>query len=318
MLLALVLLAGGAGLLIVGAEAFAEHAVVAGARLGVRVAALGLLVAGAEPEEAVVASLASYGGRPDLAVGDALGANLVIATLVLGLAALVAPWPVTPRIRRYAALAGAAGVLACLALLGGGVGRPEGALLLAAYVVLVVVVWRTGKQVPVIGEFAVLAEQGGPEPSGRPGGGAVLFVLLGLAAMAVGGVLAVEGATRVVAVTGQADSVVGLTLLGLATSAEMLALVWSARRRGLSDVAVAAALGAVAYNATATLGIAALVAPMPLADLAPLLGYGLVSAGVPLLVAAGGRGGVGRVGRVAGAVLVGGYVAASALVLTVG
>ena len=95
----------------------------------------------------------------------------------------------------------------------------------------------------------------------------------------------------------------------------MLALVWSARRRGLSDVAVAAALGAVAYNATATLGIAALVAPMPLADLAPLLGYGLVSAGVPLLVAAGGRGGV---GRVAGAVLVGGYVAASALVLTVG
>jgi len=307
-LVALVLLTVGAVLLVAGAEAFAEHVQAAGARLGVHVAALALLVAGAEPEEAIVASLAAYRDRPDLAVGDALGANLVIATLTLGLAALVAPWPVTRTIRRYAGAAGVAAVLACLALLGGGVSRIEGTLLLGAYAGAVLVVWRTSRQVPVVGELAELAEKDASVP---PDGKAVAMVALGLVAMAAGGVLAVAGATRVVAVTGLADSAVGLTVLALATSAEMLALVWAAHRRALSEVAVAGALGAVAYNATMTLGVAALVAPLQVGDVAPLLSYGLVGAVVPLLVAASLRE---RVGRLEGTALVGCYLLATLLV----
>lgn len=308
--LALLVLAAGAVLLVVGAEAFAEHAVAAGARLGVHTAALALLLAGAEPEEAVVAALAAHDGRPDLAVGDALGANLVVATLTIGLVGLVAPWPVTPRVRRYAAAAGAAAVVGCLALAGGGLGRPEGAFLLGVYVLGVGVAWRTGRSMPVIGDVADVSAH---EQEAQAGGGAVVAVLAGLLAMAVGGALAVEGATRVVAATGQADSAVGLTLLALATSAEMLALVWSAYRRDLSDVGVAGALGAIGYNATATLGIAALVAPLELVDPTPLLLYGVGGAVVPLLVATGLRR---RIGRVEGAVLVVGYLVATWLVLT--
>ena len=57
---------------------------------------------------------------------------------------------------------------------------------------------------------------------------------------------------------------IGLTVLALATSAEMVALVWAARRRGLTEVVVAGTVGAVAYNATVTLGLAALVSPLGL------------------------------------------------------
>ena len=55
---------------------------------------------------------------------------------------------------------------------------------------------------------------------------------------------------------------IGLTLLALATSAEMVALVWAARRRGLTELVVAGTVGAVAYNATVSIGLAALVSPL--------------------------------------------------------
>ena len=53
-------------------------------------------------------------------------------------------------------------------------------------------------------------------------------------------------------------------MLALATSAEMVALVWAARRRGLTELVVAGTVGAVAYNATVSLGLAALVSPLGL------------------------------------------------------
>jgi cation:H+ antiporter len=294
--LAVLLLLAGAALLVGGAETFAEHAVVAGRRLRLHAATLALLVAGAEPEEAVVASIAASQGRGDLAVGDAVGANVVIATLALGLAGVVTPWPVTRRVRVFAAVATAAGLLSLLAMLAGDVGRLGGALLLWAYVVAVVLLWRHGA--------VVTAAEGEP----GTGTGAVGRVIVGVVAMAAGGTLAVDGAVRLAAQTGIDDGVVGLTVLALATSAEMLVLVWSAHRRALRDVAVAAALGAVFFNATATLGIAAIVQPLQLDDRAPLLVFGTVAAAAPLALASGL---LTRVGRVAGALLVLGYLAAN-------
>jgi len=71
----------------------------------------------------------------------------------------------------------------------------------------------------------------------------------------------VGGAERVVAALSLADSAVGLTLLALATTAELFALAWAAMRRGVSEIAVAGVVGSVAYNATASLGVA-LVRPL--------------------------------------------------------
>ena len=106
------LLVVGAALLTAGAEGFAENVTAASSRLGVSVLALGVLLAGAEPEEAVTAMLASGQGHPALAAGDAIGANLVILTLTLGLAALVTRLPVSRRSVEY-------GVAAAVARRGG-------------------------------------------------------------------------------------------------------------------------------------------------------------------------------------------------------
>lgn len=295
----------GAVLLTAGAEAFAEHITEASSRLGVSVLGLGVLLAGAEPEEAVTAMLASGQGHPALAAGDAIGANLVILTVTIGLAALVAPLPVSRRVAEYAGASAAAGALAVALTWNGVLGRGEATVLVLLYVAGVVWVWRREKQPPVIGEIAeILEEEHGEtdhEPS-RP----LLLVLLGLLGMVAGGFLAVRGAEGLVGAFGVTESVIGLTVLALATSAEMVALVWAAHRRGVTEIALAGAVGSVAYNATISLGLAAWVDPLVLGRSSPVLAIGIVTAVLPLVLLAGRR--TGSFPRPLGILLVAAYV----------
>lgn len=139
-------------------------------------------------------------------------------------------------------------------LAGGTVSRFEGVALLAGCVAAVALVWRTERGVPAFGELADDGEADDGEPDDKepgdgkddaPAGGPLLVVAAGLAAMTGGGVLAVLGAERLVGGLGVADSGIGLTVLALATSAELLALVVAAGRRGIPEVAVAGVLGSV-------------------------------------------------------------------------
>jgi Ca2+/Na+ antiporter len=51
--------------------------------------AVGLLLAGAEPEELITAVIAAARGQGGIAAGDAIGANITMLTLVVGLAAFL-------------------------------------------------------------------------------------------------------------------------------------------------------------------------------------------------------------------------------------
>jgi cation:H+ antiporter len=280
------LLAVAAVLLTIGAELFAEHAADASRRLGVTALAIGLVLAGAEPEELVTAVFASGQHHPGIAAGDAIGANVTMLTIVLGLAALIRPFRTSARAVSYAVIAAVVGIAAAVALLlGGGPGRPAGAVLVAMYLAVVGLIWRRERRPPAFGEAAELAEDderaeddeavgtirasadeaagtSTPEAGGRRGTRAVLLMAAGLVLMIAGGRLAVSGAERIVGSLGLRESVVGLTFVSLATTAELFALVWAAARRGVEELALAGVLGSAIYNSTATLGAAALVRPL--------------------------------------------------------
>jgi cation:H+ antiporter len=312
------LLLGSAVLLIAGAELFVENVAGASNRLGLTVLGVAVLLAGAEPEEALTGVLASAGGRPELAAGDAIGANVTLLTAALGLAALVRPLPIGRRVREYAVGSAVAGLLALAVLLGGTVQRWEGAALLGAYLVMVAAVWRRDRQPPVIGELAELEQADevggstGQGPAGTPAsaGRGLALALAGIAVMTAGGALAVDGAERVVAASGLADSAVGLTALALATTAELFALAWAALRRHVAEIAVAGLVGSAAYNATVSLGLAAVVHPLTVTG---ITASAVAAAVLPLVVLA--LSPRGTLGRVAGAVLIAGYVAFLVLVL---
>ena len=68
----------GVGLIVWGAEPFAEHLGAAAVRLRVSSFALALLLAGAELEELATAVTASLRDTPAIAFGDVIGANIAI------------------------------------------------------------------------------------------------------------------------------------------------------------------------------------------------------------------------------------------------
>ena len=305
-----VLLVASAVLLMAGSELFAQHASAAGRRLGVTALAIGLVLAGAEPEEMVTAIFASGRHLSGIAAGDAIGANVTMLTAVLGLAALARPLQLSARVRAYALSASGAGVVAAVSLVGGDVGRGWGAVLVAAYATAVGVVWWRERRPPAFGEMAELEEtEVATRPPGPRDSRAVALVLAGVGAMTAGGWLAVSGAERIVNSLGLHQSVVGLTFVALATTAELFALVWAAYRRGVEELALAGVLGSALYNATATLGVAALVHPIRTSGiewqawLAAALPAGIV--GYSLLL--------GRVAKFGGALLIATYAVYLAL-----
>jgi cation:H+ antiporter len=285
--LSLVVAAAGVAAIVWGAETFAEHLAAASSRLGVSAFALAILLAGAEPEELATSVTASLRHAPAIALGDVIGANVVVALVALGVGAIIAPLPVDRRVRLYAGAGLPAGALAAWVAWDGRVSRPEAVLLIAAYVAFVATIWVLERQPPVLGE---VGELDADRPAGRVGRELVL-VVLGVAAMALGALALVEGIQRVSDVESTQRGL-GLVVVGFATGFELVVLAWSAARRGISSAVVAGVVGSFTYNVTMTLGAGALARPLRVADAAALhLPWVLMvaSLAIPLVLSLGGR-----------------------------
>ena len=232
--------------------------------------------------------IAAVQDRPGLAAGDAIGANVAMLTACLGLAALVRPLGSGDGSGSTPCWSSVAGLLALLRSSTGGSAGSRGRCCWP-YVALVGLVWWREREPPGLGELAELADMtmatvGGRRTRRRPvAGSGTAAGAGGRRPMLVGGDLAVEGAVRVVEAVGRTDSAIGLTVLALATTAELFALVLAAVRHDVPEIAVAGVVGSAAYNATATLGAAALARPLRTDG---MLAAAVVAAVLPLAFAA--------------------------------
>ncbi len=259
-------IAVGIGLVVLGAETFAEHLAAASVRLGVSSFALALLLAGAEPEELATAVTASLRHAPAIALGDVIGANLTACLVALGIGAVLVQLPFGRRVRRYALLGLPVGAIAALVAWDGRVGRFEGSALIAIYVAYVGAIWVAERRPPAIGESGEIFDarqhlSAQPSRVDRD----LLWVLAGVGAVAAGASLLVEAVRRLSGVE-ETQARLSLTIVGFATGFELVVLAWSAARRGMTEAAVAGVVGSFAYNATMTLGAGALVRPLVIAD----------------------------------------------------
>jgi cation:H+ antiporter len=314
----LVLLLLGTLLLVRGADWFVDGVSDLARLLGVSAVVLGAVLAGLEPEEMLTAALASGRGAPDLAVGNVLGTNVTIVTAALGLSALIAPIVIGRAARRQALLATLVSILPVALLLSGIVSRPAGLLLLADFAAYTILLFRLDPQ--ALADIAELEDDDNeddeddedaaeaPEQACRPAARwwLVGMTLLGLVAMAAGGPALVEGALRLASIAGVGGGVVGLTIVSLGTGAEMIALGVSAARKRKSDVLVGGILGSFAYNLLVTLGLAAVVHPLPVSAQVTHIALPFMIAAHLVLLGFVWRG---LMGRVAGALFVAAYIA---------
>jgi cation:H+ antiporter len=307
MVLHLFFIIAGLVLLAAGAEGLVRGAGAVALRLGVAPLVVGLTIVafGTGSPELVLSVQAAVSGNGGIALGNVLGSNISNIALVLGVAALVRPMTVQSRlIRREAPVMIAATVLLVVLLVDGGLGRLDGALLLAGaalYVVFACVGARQGDIAVVTREFDEALRE-----SPRSGWRDPVLVIGGLAALVVGADVLLRGAVSVASAFGVSEVVVGLTVIAIGTSLPELATSVTAARRGQADVAFGNAIGSNVFNILAVLGVAALVHPIAATGLRPLdVGVFVLSAVVLLPLLARGR----VLDRREGGVLVAGYCA---------
>ncbi|MFC7247437.1 calcium/sodium antiporter [Catellatospora aurea] len=249
----LVLLTFAADHLVLGASRLAARLRISPVVVGVVVIGLGT-----SAPEFLVSALAAARGDTGIAVGNIVGSNILNLTLILGVAALIAPLAVDSAvIRREVPLAvGSVAVFAVAALAGL---SPLTALLLsaaAAAALFVLVRWARGG-----GNQELIAEVAGFEAEGE----AVIVApvkrsaawfeplrtVLGLAGVLAGAQLLVANASVIAAQLGVPQLVIGFTLVALGTSLPELVTTIQAQRRGETDLVVGNLFGSNLFNSLA-------------------------------------------------------------------
>jgi cation:H+ antiporter len=217
-------------------------------------------------------------------------------------------------VRRQALLATVVSIPPVALLIYGYISRLAGALLLLLFVVYTIVLLRIDREaVTRVEQLEELEDDDDDDDDDddndvsnkrsarwKP----AALALGGLVAMGLGGVAIVEGALRLADLAHVAQSAIGLTIVSLGTAAEMIALAFVAARKHQADILVGGVIGSFAYNLLVTLGLAAVINPLPVDPLLMrfalpvMVGAHLVLLGLVLS---------GRIGRAAGIAFLLGY-----------
>ncbi len=251
----LVLLVWGGEWLVRGAERLALSFRVSPLVIGLTVVAFGT----SAPELAVTTQ-AAYSGT-DVGLGNVLGSNIFNVLAILGLAAVVAPLTVSSLlIRRDVPIMIAISSLMFVTCCDGEFSRSEGMTAVAALVAYTW--WLVGQARREQSRETVLPS----EPKRSTGWITnVLFIAAGLALLIVGARLLVGGAVEIARALGVSELIIGLTVVAAGTSLPEVITSVVASLRGQRDIAVGNIVGSNIFNLLCVLGVAASVAPNPIA-----------------------------------------------------
>ncbi|MCY2687413.1 calcium/sodium antiporter [Salinimicrobium sp. TH3] len=264
MLVDILLLLGGFVALIYGANALVDAASSLAARWGVPSIVIGLTIVafGTSAPELVVNVFAATTGSTDMVLGNVLGSNIFNVLGILGISALIYPLTVksnTTWIEIPLSLLAAICVLVVASdiLLDGTaenfISRSDGIILLLFFLIFLVY-------------NLVVAKSGGAdeemETKDYSTGKAVLFIILGLVGLIIGGRLIVTSAVSIAEVIGLSERVIGLTVVSIGTSLPELATSIIAVRKKNVDIAIGNVVGSNIFNIFLILGISGTIVPL--------------------------------------------------------
>lgn len=259
-------IASGLALLVIGGSFLVKGTVALAERLGISALVISLTVVafGTSAPELLVAIQAVLAGAPELALGNVVGSNTANVLLILGLPMAIFTLNLSPKIQtesrgNFAIMLGATVVFSALCWMGA-IGRIQGVILL---ICLGAILTRNLQQALIKPQ-----PQTNPTPKKSPLSlpKALFALLIGLAALPLGGKLLIDGAINIAMAFNIAPAVIGLTLVALGTSLPELATSLSAAYHKRGDIVIGNIIGSNLFNLLAIPGIAAMVAPLPVPD----------------------------------------------------
>lgn len=263
MLLAILAIVGGLAILAWSANRFIEGAASTALHVGLSPLLIGMLVVGfgTSAPEMVVSAMAAADDNPNLALGNALGSNIVNIGLILAITALVSPIMVNSKIvlREIPLLLGV-GVLSGVIYWNGALTRIEASILLAGF--LAVIGWSVYSGIKARSD--ALIEETEKELNQHPMtlANSIGWLVVGLLFLIISSRILVWGAVEIATLFGVSELIIGLTIVALGTSLPELAASIIAVKRKEHDIAIGNIVGSNMFNLLAVVGIAGAINPI--------------------------------------------------------
>ena len=262
----ILLVVAGLALLIWGADRFV-HGAAAGARnLGVTPLLVGLTVVAlaTSAPEILVSVVAALDGEPGLAIGNAIGSNIVNVGLVLGMTAMIRPIKLeSATLRREMPALLAVSLLTVSLFLDTFLSRIDGFVMLTGLVIVMVWLARLGMRSAANDPIKIDYEA--EIPSDVSMNMAIVWLTIGLAILLVGAKILVQGAVGVAEELGVSEVVIGVTIVAFGTSLPELAVSLASALKGEYGLAIGNIVGSNIFNLLAVVGVAAAIQPAALA-----------------------------------------------------
>ena len=254
----------GFALLVWSAGRFVDGAAAAAGHAGMPSLLIGMVIVGfgTSAPEMVVSAMAALDGKPALALGNALGSNIVNTGLILGITAVIAPIVVHSKIvRRELPLLFGISLLTGALFWDLALSRGEALLLLAGFFGLVG--WTILEGLRYRSDALAAEMEQDLASHQMPLGKALFWLVAGLVLLIISSRVLVWGAVSIAEALGVSDLIIGLTIVALGTSLPELATSVIAARKGEHDIAVGNVVGSNMFNILAVVGIAGVISPMP-------------------------------------------------------
>ena len=258
---AIILLIIGMFFLIKGADLFVEGASSVAKMLGIPTLVIGLTLVsiGTSAPEFAVSLTASLKGSNDLSFGNIVGSNIFNTFIVIGVSAILTPLVVSKNMQKYD-LPILAGIYLLLALFAfvispGKIVLWESIILFSLTIIYTIfLIFREKKDAP---KEEVIEN----EEKKKPWWINLIYIVIGLTGIIIGGDFVVDGAKEIALKLGMSEMLIGLTIVAIGTSLPELVTSIVAARKGENDIAVGNAIGSCIFNVILILGFCSILTP---------------------------------------------------------
>ncbi|MCJ7592890.1 MAG: calcium/sodium antiporter, partial [Woeseiaceae bacterium] len=227
------LIVAGLVVLIWGADRFVHGAASSARNFGVPPLMIGLTIVAfaTSAPELLISIVAAFRGEPGLAIGNAVGSNIVNIGLVLGVTALIRPIPLeSATLRREMPALLAVSLLTVSLFLDTRLSRADGIVMLAGLVIVMFWLVRLGTRSSANDPIKMDYEAEIPDNVSTKA--AIFWMVIGLGALLIGAELLVDGSIGIAETLGVSEVVIGITVVAVGTSLPELAVTLVSALRG--------------------------------------------------------------------------------------
>lgn len=262
----ILLVIAGFSLLMWGADRFVHGAASAARNFGIAPLLIGLTVVAfaTSAPEILVSVVASLQHQSGLAIGNAIGSNIVNIGLVLGVTALIRPIKLeSATLRREMPALLAVSLLTVSLFLDSYLSRIDGIVMLTGLVI--VMIWLARLGIRSAANDPIKRDFEAEIPTDVSTNMAIVWLVIGLGTLLIGAHLMVDGAIGIAKLIGVSDVVIGILVVSFGTSLPELAVSLASALKGEYGLAIGNIVGSNIFNLLAVIGVAATIEPSALA-----------------------------------------------------